>query len=105
MPRGCGLLWLILTLAAAPALGDDNTIHTLKEPKVLDTPQATGRACAVLQSQFDGVIDSRASKPKAVPARLLRKTGEQKCNTGDYDGGVAALVKALRDIHVKPEMP
>ena len=104
MPRACRLLWLILALAAAPALGDD-TIHTLKEPKVLDTPRATGAACVLLQRQFDGVIDSHAGKAKAVPAHQLRKTGEQKCNTGDYDGGVADLVKALRDIHLKPEMP
>ena len=44
MSRACRLLSLILVLAAAPALGDDSTIKTFKEPKVLDTPQATGRA-------------------------------------------------------------
>ena len=105
MPRAC-LLWLVLALAAAgpPARGDD-AVKNFKEPKVLDTPQATGAACAVLMRQFDGVIESRATKAKAVPARQLRKTGEQKCNQGDYDGGVTDLVKALRDIHVKPEMP
>ena len=105
MPPACRLLSLILVLAAAPALGDDNTVKTFKEPKVLDTPQATGRACVVLEQQFDGVIGSHGNKARAVPARDLRKLGEQKCNTGDYDGGVAALVKALHDIHVKPEMP
>jgi hypothetical protein len=106
MPVTRGLLWLMLSLAAAgaPALADDAT-KAFKEPKVLDTPQPTGAACAVLQRQFDGVIDSHANKPKAVPARQLRKTGEQKCNQGDYAGGVADLVKALKDIHVSPEMP
>ena len=49
MSRACRLLSLILVLAAAPALGDDSTIKTFKEPKVLDTPQATGRACTVLE--------------------------------------------------------
>ena len=105
MPRACRLLSLILVLAAAPALGDDSTVKTFKEPKILDTPQATGRACTVLEQQFDGVIGTHANKAKAVPARDLRKSGEQKCNSGDYDGGVTDLVKALKDIHVKPEMP
>ena len=102
MRLGWCLLWL--AVAAAPALADD-AVKTLKEPKILDTPQATGAACAILIRQFDGVIDARAAKSKAASARLLRKTGEQKCNTGDYDGGVGDLVKALHDIHVKPEMP
>jgi hypothetical protein len=105
MPRACRLLSLILVLAAAPALGDDSTMKTFNEPKVLDTPQATGRACAVLEQQFDGLIGSHGNKAKAIPARDLRRSGEQKCNTGDYDGGVTDLVKALHDIHVKPEMP
>ena len=105
MPRACRLLSLILVLAATPALGDDSTIKTFEEPKVLDTPQATGRACAVMEQQFDGLIGSHGNKAKVIPARELPKSGEQKCNTGDYDGGVADLVKALHDIHVKPEMP
>jgi hypothetical protein len=105
MPMNRGLIWLMLGLAMASraALADDAT--KLKEPKILETPQSTGAACAVLQRQFDGVIDAHASRPKAVPARQLRKTGEQKCNQGEYDSGVTDLVKALKDIHVKPEMP
>ena len=54
---------------------------------------------------FGAELAADANKAKAIPARDLRRSGEQKCNTGDYDGGVADLVKALHDIHVKPEMP
>ena len=72
MPRACRLLSLILVLAATPALGDDSTIKTFEEPKVLDTPQATGRACAVMEQQFDGLIGSHGNKAKATPARELR---------------------------------
>ena len=104
MRLGYCLLGLALAAAAMPALAD-GTVKTLKEPKVLVIPQATGAACAVMERQFDSVIEAHAGKPKAVPARELRKTGEQKCNQGDYDGGVADLSKALKDIHVKPEMP
>ena len=104
MRLGYCLLGMALAAAAMPALAD-GTVKTLKEPKILDTPQATGAACAVLQRQFDATIDSHAGKAKAASARLLRKTGEEKCNTGDYDGGVGDLVKALHDIHVIPEMP
>ena len=101
--RGLGLA-VLLVAAGLPAMADDSP-HTLKEPKVLVIPQATGAACAVMERQFDSVIEAHAGKPKAVPARELRKTGEQKCNQGDYDGGVADLSKALKDIHVKPDMP
>ena len=95
---------VVLGMLGSPAVADDAT-HTLKEPKVLVVPQATGAACSVMERQFDAVIESHASRPKAASARELRKSGEQKCNQGNFDAGVADLSKALKDIHVKPEMP
>ena len=53
---------------------ENSTIKTFEEPRVLDTPQATGRACTVLEQQFDGLIGSHGNKAKAIPARDLRKS-------------------------------
>jgi len=94
-----GLVAGALLLASA-ALADG----TQDLPTALAVPQATGAACARLQRQFDAEIGGRAAAPAAPSARLKRDRGEQKCNRGDYDGGVKDLAKALRAIGVTPSM-
>ena len=89
-----------LVLAASAALADTAG----KMPTVLTVPKGTGAACASLQRQFDQSIDAHANAPRAATARVQRRTGEQRCNKGDYAGGVKDLGKALRNINVQPTM-
>jgi len=94
----CLIAGAVLTTSVAFADTSDNL------PKVLRVPQATGASCASLQQQFDQSIVAHANAKKAPSARVLRRTGEQKCNKGDYDGGVKDLARALRNIDVQPTM-
>ena len=99
---GLRLLGLVAVAALVNAVALAETNDNL--PTVLRVPQATGAACASLQRQFDASIVTHADAPRAVTARQRRRTGEQKCNAGNYDGGVKDLSKALRYIDVQPTM-
>jgi hypothetical protein len=88
---------MLLTSAAVA----DNTTSL---PTVLAVPQGTGASCARLQRQFDAEIGAHGSAPGAPTARMKRQKGEQRCNRGDYDGGVKDLARALRAIGVTPSM-
>jgi hypothetical protein len=102
LPLKIRLLCLIAGAALTTGVAFADTSNEL--PTVLRVPQATGAACASLQRQFDQEIAAHASAPKAASARVLRQSGEQNCNRGNYAGGVKDLAKALRNINVQPTM-
>src|SRR5262245_56447553 len=88
----------MLTATAAFADTYDNL------PPVLTEPQPTGASRAPLQRPFDAAVVTHAKAPGAPSARERRRKGEQKCNNGRYEDGVKDLVKALRNIGVRPTM-
>ena len=96
------LLCLIAGLTLATSVAFADTTNDL--PKSLTVPQATGASCASLQRQFDAAIVTHANAADAPTARVLRRTGEQKCNEGNYAGGVKDLTKALKRLKVQPTM-
>ena len=58
--------------------------------------------CSALESQYDSIIDGKASAPLADKAEGLHAQGVDACQSNDSDIGVQKLEQAVRDLGAKP---
>jgi hypothetical protein len=65
-------------------------------------PAHTAAECADLIKQYDVAAPAHRGAPHADEAARDRSSGEQACQAGHYNDGVAALRRALHGIGVKP---
>jgi hypothetical protein len=85
-----------LSTAAFAAVGNP---HDTNHPSSRE--QFSDR-CAALESQYNGIIDSKQNAPKLTVAEGLHARGIDQCNSNEGDLGMLNLQRALHDLGVKP---
>jgi hypothetical protein len=94
---------VLLAIAASSALSaaafaSDNANST-NHPT---SRQQFSDRCSALESQYDGIIDSKQNAPKLTVAEGLHARGVDQCDTNETDLGMLNLERALHDLGVKP---
>jgi len=84
-----------LSTAAFAAANPHEENHPSSREQVSDR-------CSALESQYDSIIGSSLSSPKAEKAEGLHAQGVDACNSNNSDIGARKLEQAVRDLGVKP---